>query len=142
MYLFEEIMDSYTEGIENILKKATSGMEAIEELIRFHFRFGEQRSQELKVVMRDFPSNLIEFGSPFREKVTERLSRIMDVTKECIERGLKDGSIRDLSPEETSFIIQGILIGVSRLKLMGPLRVPNLSSQVIDLCRRGLAKPN
>ncbi len=141
MYIFDEMMEAYIEGIETRVRNATNGIEAIEELIRFHFRFSEERSEEVSVVIRDFPYRLVELGSPFREVVAARLFRVMNLIMECIEQGQMDGSIRDLFPEETAFILQGMLNGLSRVKLLGPLKLPELSAQLVDFCCHGLARP-
>jgi len=139
-YIFDEMMDVYVEGIKTRLIKGISGLDAIEELIRFHFRFSEERSEELTVVIRDFPFRITEPGSPLREVVTSGLLRVTNIIRECIEMGQKDGSIRDISPTEAAFTIQGMLNGLSRFKLLGHLTVPDLSEQVVDFCLHGLAR--
>lgn len=139
IYIFDEMIEMYIEGTETVVKKAASGLEAIEGLVRFHFRFSEERSEELSVVIRDFPYSLLEIGSPFGDLIASGLFRVINLIKECIKRGQRDGSIRDISAEETAFILQGMLNGLSRLKLLGPIRLPELSAQVVDFCRHGLA---
>jgi AcrR family transcriptional regulator len=140
VYLFEEMMDLYIEGAKSWIEKAKSGLEAIEELVSFHFLFSEQRAEELMVVIRDFPFTVMKQGSPFREVANTHFFRVVNIIRECIEQGQADGSIRDIPSEKTALILQGMLYGLSRFKLLGPLELPDLSSQVVDLCRFGLGK--
>jgi AcrR family transcriptional regulator len=136
--IFEQLMDAYLEGFEAAAKQAGNGLDAIEKAIRFHFRFSDDRSKEVSVMVRDFPSDITDLGSPHREVVTGGLMRLMDLWTKLIEQGKKDGSIRQMPAQEATFILRGLLIGLSRLKLLGPIKPPDLSAQVIDFCRRGL----
>ena len=138
VYVFEEMMEQYIEGAKSWVKKANTGLEALEELVGFHFLFSEQRAEDLMVVIRDFPFTIMKEGSPFREVANTYFFKVVDLIRECIEQGQADGSIRHISPEKTALILEGMLYGLSRLKLLGPLELPDLSSEVVDLCRFGL----
>ena len=140
MFIFEGMMALYIEEAETLVQEAGSGLEAIEKWILFHFRFSEERAEELMVVIRDFPFTLMQKDSPFREVVITHFFRLMNLMRRCIERGQIDGSVRKLPPEETAFILLGMLNGLSRLTLLGPIKMPALSSRVIDFCRHGLCK--
>ena len=140
VYVFEEMMELYIEGARSWVEKAKSGLEAIEEIVSFHFLFSEQRAEELMVVIRDLPFTIMKEESPFREVASTHFFEVVNLIKECIEQGQADGSIRDVHPEKTALILQGMLYGLSRLKLLGPLELPDLSLQLIDLCRFGLGK--
>lgn len=140
MHILEEMINIYLKGMEEEINGASSGMEALEKIIRFHFRISEERSKEFLVLIRDIPFNLLKPDSSYWEVVTARISLTIELLKDCIERGQRDGSIRDLPAEEAAFIMRGMLIGLCRLGLLGHLKMPDLSSEVIDFCRHGLAK--
>ena len=134
------MINTYIEGIEAIVKKPKTGLEAIENIIFFHLRFSEERSEAFLIIMRDFPFDLMRSGSPTREMIDDRSARILNLISECIEQGRKDGSIRDLPPEKTAFILRGMLHGLSRLQMLWSPSIPDLTSEVIDFCRHGLGK--
>jgi AcrR family transcriptional regulator len=140
IHILKEMIDTYIDGVQVITKKAKTGLEAIESVITFHFRFSEERSREFLVIIRDFPFSLMEPGMPAREMIASRSARTLDIMSKCIERGQRDGSIRELSPEKTASIIRGMLNGISRLQMLGPLPMPELASDVLNFCRHGLAR--
>jgi len=140
MNIFEEIMDTYFVEIESRARKANSGLEAIEKIVDSHFRFIEERSKEFLVILRDLPFRLLEQNSPFRDVIAAYLLRVLKLFKDCIDQGKKDGSIRDLPSEKGAFILQGVLNGLCRQKLLAPLKSPDLRQEVLDFCRYGLGR--
>ena len=140
LHILKEMMDAYIEEMGAIVEKAGSGLEAIEQLIYFHSRYSEKRSKEFLLVIRNFPFELMKEGSAAREFIVDRSAQILNLLQSCIERGRSDGSIRELKAEKTAIIIAGMLNGVSRLKMLGTLPVPDLTSEMIDFCRYALAK--
>ena len=142
IYILQGMLDTYINRIEAIANRADTGLEAIEDMIHFHFQFSEERSKEFLVVIRDFPFDLMKPGSHAREMIADRSAQISALMRECLERGEKDGSIRELSAEKTVWILRGMLNGISRLKMLGALPIPELTSEVINFCHQGLAKRN
>jgi AcrR family transcriptional regulator len=140
-HIINDMVDTYIEKVEAITENARTGLEAIEDIIHFHFRFSEENSKEFLVAIRDFPFDLMKPGAHFWEMIAERNAYISTLMKRCIERGQKDGSIREFNPEKAVFIIRGMLNGISRSKLLGTLRMPGLTSEVLDFCRNGLGTP-
>lgn len=51
----------------------------------------------------------------------------------------KDGSIRDVEVDKTAFILRGLLIGLTRQRLLGPIDLPDLSEEAVDFCHQSLA---
>jgi AcrR family transcriptional regulator len=138
--IFEEIVDIYIDGIESQRKEASDGLEAIENVISFHIRFIEERSEEVLVILRDLPFQLMEQSSPFRETVTDLIHRVLRIFKDCIDQGKKDGTIRDLPSEKMAFILHGMLIGLSRQEFLSPIKSPDISKEVLNFCRYGLGR--
>jgi len=58
VHILNHMIDAYLEGIEAAVNKAHTGLEAIENIVYFHFRFSEENSDEFLVVIRDFPFEL------------------------------------------------------------------------------------
>ena len=140
-HIINHMINTYTERIEAITKDAKTGLQSIEDIIHFHLRFSEENSKEFLVAMRDFPFDLMKPGSHFWEMIAERNAYISTLMKTCIERGQKDGSIREFNPEKAVFIIRGMLNGISRSRLLGTPGMPELTSEVLDFCRNGLGTP-
>jgi len=140
IHILKEMIDTYIEGIQVITEKTKTGLEAIENIISFHFRFSKENSKEFLVVIRDFPYNLMETGMPGREMIADRSAQVLTLMSKCIARGQSDGSIRELPPEKTASILRGMLNGLSRLQMLGPLPMPDMTTDIVDFCRHGLAR--
>ncbi|MDY6844372.1 MAG: TetR/AcrR family transcriptional regulator [Thermodesulfobacteriota bacterium] len=140
MSIIDEMMESYIQEIKSRLKNAASGLEAIEEWVHFHFRFSEERSEELSIMMRDFPFELMEQCSAANELLANHNTQIILLIKEYIEQGKKDGSIRALHTEKAAIMLRGMLNGISRLRTVSMQPIPPLSFEVIEFFRHGLSK--
>lgn len=140
VHILTNMMDDYIEAMERHLLRAKSGLEAIEDLIRFHFAYIEEHSRESLVIFRDIPSHILMPGFPARPLIETRTRRFIQSLRNSLERGRQDGTIRDVPVEQTIFILRGMLVGLTRLKLLGPTEVPDLRDELIDFCRRSLAK--
>lgn len=142
--ILEGMLDGYLEGAEEELRGAGSGMEAVERLVAFHFAFAQARTREVRVVLRDLPHRIVAPETASGRGLLPRFRRLEELFSRCVDRGKADGSIRDVPTEETAFLLRGLLNGLSRQRLLGPLPAPpsdSLKAQVLDLCRRTLAAP-
>jgi len=140
-YLFAELSEVYLLKIDTLIKKTETGLDALLAVVRFHFEFAENESTKFKVLSRDLPS---EFTSPDSEAgklVAKHMTVALNQIKKCIDRGRNDGSIRDVPVKETTYIIRGMLIGLSRFKIIMPRFSihPNMYSEVENFCRRSLS---
>ena len=136
--ILKEMLEQYIAEFEQTAQQELIGLQAIKKLISFHFQFGENNHEALLIVIRDFPHDLMAPGSPTRVILEDRSSHIINILKECIERGINDRSIRDLPAAKTAFIIHGLLHGISRLKMLGNMVLPDLSKEVVKFCHRSL----
>ena len=141
-HILIDMLENYIDAAKNEINSGRTGLEAIENFILFHFRFSKKRSKEVVVLTRDFPIDLLKPDSVYREKITARLNLLLDLVKNCLKKGQKDGSIQKVPIEETAFIIQGMLIGALHLKLKMPNtpKMSNVSAEVLNFCRRSLAR--
>jgi len=141
-HILIDMLENYIDAAKNEINSGRTGLEAVENFILFHFRFSKKRSKEVVVLTRDFPIDLLRPDSVYREKITARLNLSLDLVKNCLKKGQKDGSIQKIPIEETAFIIQGMLIGAFHLKLKMPNtpKMSNVSAEVLNFCRRSLAR--
>jgi AcrR family transcriptional regulator len=137
--ILEDITERYLSGCRARFESSQTGFDAVKALIGFHFEFGAKNTDALLVLIRDVPSSFSWSSAPPDQNTAYGIHRILCIWEKCIERGRRDGSLRpDLSPRETAFVIQGMLIGVSRLRLLSSLEASCLSTQATDFCIRAL----
>ncbi len=141
-HILIDMLENYIDAAKNEINSGRTGLEAIESFILFHFRFSKKRSKEVVVLTRDFPIDLLQPDSVYQEKITARLNLSLDLVKNCLKNGQKDGSIQKVPIEETAFIIQGMLIGALHLKLKMPNtpKMSHVSAEILNFCRRSLAR--
>ena len=141
-HILIDMLEDYIDGEKNEINSGRTGLEAIENFILFHFRFSKKRSKEVVVLTRDFPIDLLQPDSVYQEKITARLNLSLYLVKNCLKNGQKDGSIQKVPIEETAFIIQGMLIGALHLKLKMPNtpKMSHVSAEILNFCRRSLAR--
>ncbi len=123
--LFDETMEGYLAGIEELLAEKTTGRETLAALVRFHFRYVSGRREQYLILLRDFPVHLtverFARGRPQRQK----LDRITDLFSRVLARGKGDGTLCLAFPVmDTAEMLRGSFYGTTRLKMLGLLRAP------------------
>jgi len=137
--VFHGIMETYQEGLEKAVKEADTGFEALEAILRFHFIFTETNAERFLVVLRDFPFYFAQSDPENRDRVRRKVQRTVGFIREALERGRSDGSIREVPVEETAHVLRGLMHGLIRQKLLGPLNIPVGADDVIAFCQQALA---
>ncbi|MDY6832697.1 MAG: TetR/AcrR family transcriptional regulator [Thermodesulfobacteriota bacterium] len=137
--ILEDVAERYLSGCRARLENCRTGLDAVKALIGFHFEFGTENTDALLVLIRDVPGSFCQKFALTNQNSSNGMYKILCIWEKCIERGRRDGSLRhDLSPRETAFVIQGMLIGISRLRLLTSLEASCLSTQATDFCIRAL----
>ncbi|MBE0577427.1 MAG: TetR/AcrR family transcriptional regulator [Desulfuromonadales bacterium] len=139
--ILENILNEYLQDMEEVASVTQSGLMTVENLIRCSTHFRQTRSLELLVLMRDFPADLIKPDSPQMMFIIEFFKRFYDLFKNAIDRGQKDGSIRKISSEKYTHILLGMLSGMDRHILLGPLPTPALTEEIVSFCCSALSPP-
>lgn len=133
------VFDLHGHGAAKSVAAAPTGIAAAEALVRWYFAFMRSHSRHLLVVLRDLPPRLLQPGTAGHEALASRLGRLMGVFAACLERGRRDGTIRPVPELETAHLLRGLLYGVTRLTLLGPLDLPDLEETTVAFCRVALA---
>lgn len=123
--LFDETMDGFLAGIEDLLARETTGRETLAALARFLFDYVSRHQEQYLILLRDFPVHLtverFSKGSPQREK----LDRITELFSRVLARGKADGTLDLPFPvRETAEMLRGTFYGTTRLKMLGLIQAP------------------
>jgi len=138
LFILDDILGKYLADMEEIAQAPLGGLEAIKALIRNSTLFRQTHSQELLVLMRDFPADLIHTDSMQMGVIVQFFTRLHGAFRNCLERGQQDGSIRKLDAEKYAHILLGMLSGLDRHILLSPLLAPELTEEIIEFCHRAL----
>ncbi len=139
LHVLQEMTESYLQNSWHQTEKCSTGLEAVQALIEFHFQFSIENSEALVVLLRDVPNSFLQEGQQSNQTMKFGLERVITLLAKCIDRGKQDRTIRrDISSRETAFLLHGMLTGVSRLQLLGPIEVPDLRDQIMDFCLQAI----
>jgi len=119
--LLTEMTESYISGSRDRMNDCPTGLDAIKAIIRFHFQFSRENSDALAVLIRDFPFSVPRRSEEVSKFRKNGVNSVTGLWEECIDRGKKDGSIREVPSMETAISLTGMLTGVSRLQILGPM---------------------
>ena len=142
--LFDETMDGFLEGIEELLASGMTGRETLSALARFLFDYVSLHQEQYLILLRDFPVHLtvehLAKESPQREK----LNRITELFSLILSRGKTDGTLSLPFPvRDTAEMLRGTFYGTTRLKMLGLIRTPfpRLARMVESYWLKALAPP-
>jgi AcrR family transcriptional regulator len=123
--LFDETMEGFLSGIEEILAGGRTGRESLSALVRFHFGYVSRHGEQFLILLRDFPIHMtvehLAAGSPQRV----RIDRITDLFSRVLARGKSDGTLHLPFPvRETAEMLRGTFYGTTRLKMLDLIQAP------------------
>jgi len=123
--LFDETIDGFLAGIEELLAREATGRETLGALARFLFDYVSRHQEQYLILLRDFPVHLMveQFskGSPQREK----LDRVTELFSRVLARGRADGTLELPFPaRDTAEMLRGTFYGTTRLKMLGLIQAP------------------
>ncbi|MDY6879178.1 MAG: TetR/AcrR family transcriptional regulator [Desulfatiglans sp.] len=132
--ILEKMTEYYLSGSRSSVQNCRTGLDAVKAYIRFHFEFSIEHSDALAVLVRTLPFSIIQSGDESFEVLKQGINSVIGLWEKCIDQGKKDGTIRDIPTKETAHLLRGMLIGVSRSRVLGTIEVPDLGSHVVDFC--------
>ena len=142
--LFDETMEGFLSGIEEILAGGRTGREALSALVRFHFGYVSRHRERFLILLRDFPVHLavehLAAGSPQRVRV----DRITELFSRVLARGKSDGTLHLPFPvRETAEMLRGSFYGTTRLKMLDLIQapLPRLARMMESYWQKALAPP-
>jgi len=140
LHIFEEKTALYLSGSRIRAENCSTGLNAIKALINFHFEFSVEHSDALVILIRDFPSSLVQSKENLCPTRKTNFNRVISLLEKCINRGKLDGTIMNVPTRETAIIIQGMLNSISRLQMLGPIDIPDLTCHLMEFCIRAIGR--
>lgn len=134
----DELVREYVQGIKDAAQGPGNGWESLERVLRFSMAFLKESADAISISFREtrvLGKEANELHDHFRDLMQE----IINVKQRCIERGMKDGSMRQVIPYETAFLLHIIIKGIHHSQMHGLLEVPDLDNEVVEFCRRSLS---
>lgn len=141
--LLQQTTGVYLRDAQDILEAAPNGLQSILDLIERHLEFCTDHQEELKILLRDIPADVLQQNSSVLQTGTSELMQRLQFTyHEALERGIYDTSIRPLEPESAAWIVHSCIYGLIKHIIFGTPVPPNLHRETLDFFRYSLANAN
>jgi len=141
--LLQQTTGAYLKDAQDILEAAPNGLQGVLDLIERHLEFCTDHQEELKILLRDIPADVLQQNSTLLQTGTsELMQRLQSTYHEALERGIKDTSIRPLEPESAAWIVHSCIYGLIKHIIFGTPVPPNLRRETLEFFRRSLANPD
>ncbi len=137
----DELVLSYVKGIEAAADGPGTGWECLERVLNFSLSFLGERSDSIAVAFRE--TRVLDTDSnDLHVYFSSLMQKIINAKRECIRKGVNDGSIRAVTPENTALLLHFLIIGMHHTQVHGLLKIPDISGEIVEFCRRSLAVQN
>lgn len=140
-HIIGHILGLYLEGTEKAKADAANGFDEVLNLITLHFRLADTNPLEFIVVLRDLPPTAGDGTPRVNPSINERAEKMFSRYKSAIERGMADGSIRELPVAATASVIIGMVIGMLRQQFFSPRKICDMKSlraEALSFCARSI----
>lgn len=142
LYLLEQTTEAYLHDAQDIIEAAPSGLQAVLDLVDKHLEFCAAHEEELKILLRDIPADVLQQNSSMLQTGTRHLmSQLQNTYHEALKRGIDDKSIRTLEPQTAAWIVHSCIYGLIKHIFFGTPAPDNLRGEALDFFRHSLANP-
>lgn len=131
------LVDDLMEYLTDEIRKADSGIEGIQLFMKSYLSYTLQHRNTFPVLLRCSPFSDVQIDMD-RTKISIKFQQLLNIIRECVERGIEDGSIRDLSIDDTTTIVYSNIVGTVRTRFLSPYDLPNLYEETTEFVVRSI----
>ena len=127
----------YLAGVKEAEEGPGTGWNALERILIFNQRFRKERYDSIVVATRE--TRLVDTDEEgLHEHFCGLMGQIIEIQSRCIQKGITDGSIREVPAHLTAFLIHILLNGIVHVQTQGVFTLPDLDDEIVEFCRRSL----
>lgn len=119
------------------IRKAESGIEGVQLFMKSYLSYTLQHRNTFPVLLRCSPFSDVQIDMD-RTRISIKFQQLLNIIRECVERGIEDGSIRDLSIDDTTTIVYSNIVGTVRTRFLSPYDLPNLYEETTEFVVRSI----
>lgn len=108
------LISNLSTELQQRIDDAPTAMDALELVIDGFFDFARS-NPDYWVLVRSSPIQFIEKDSEFFKPVASSILSMTTMARQLLARGVKDGSMREVPTEETSYLMIGMMFGALRI---------------------------
>jgi AcrR family transcriptional regulator len=132
-----DVLHELIQTIKTNLQGVPNGLEAVRIFANTYFDFARNPRQDFMVLVRCSPFSDLKTTED-KEVMIRTFSELYDILRNCVELGVKDGTIRPVDPQRTSVLVFCNLVGGIRHGLLTPYGDDNLFEDIVEFVIYGL----
>ncbi len=136
--IFSRAGETFYKRMTAAVAAKSTGIEKIEAILRFNASFARNHSRQLLIFFRVFPDRLSCGDSPLHSLLTAIRQQVIDLIRECLLTGIKDGTISITDPEQTAYLLDSLMFGMTHIQLFHPEETPDMTDSAVNFFRRAL----
>lgn len=136
--IFSRAGSVYVSELRKTIAQHDTGMEKIKAAISFNREYSKHHNHQILIFLRIFP-DLTDTQTPERQLVESVRSQVIEIIRQCLNTGVKDGTIECGNLDETAWVINSLIFGITHMNLMASAGMPDLTGNAVAFCQRALA---
>ena len=132
-----DVLEHFIEVLHTATQEAETGYEGVISFCRAYLDFSIDKSSNWLVLVRCSPYSDMKTKTD-RDLMMEKFQNVPRILEEELQRGIRDGSIRDLDAADTAQVIIALMVGVNRTRVLTPYAPPSLYSEAINFVSRAI----
>ncbi|MFW6081077.1 MAG: TetR/AcrR family transcriptional regulator [Desulfosalsimonas sp.] len=136
--IFSRSGSTYLEELRRTIEDCDTGIEKIEAVIRFNKDYSIHHSQQIIIFLRVFPDQIRDPRSSERSLMEAVRAQVIEIIKQSLAAGVEDGTIECDNIEETAWVINSLIFGITHMDLIQSADMPELTGNSVKFCRRAL----
>lgn len=132
-----DVLQNFHVKLQEATAQSQDGLHAILDYCKAYLDFSVDPKTNWLVLVRCSPYSDMKTSSD-RDIMKDKFLEIHHVLIDCIKRGLDDGSIAKVDPEQTALIIVSVMVGVNRTRVLTPYAHEGFYDHALDFVRLAL----
>lgn len=133
----KSIISAFNEHQKN--NNNSNGLEMVEAAIDFYLNLTLDKQDQFLMLHRHFPYQIAETNNVCRDYLESIYNCLVGIFEKGIVQGIKDGSIRTSSSQNTAMLLFAMVDGVARLNTYRLYHTGSLYQDLITSCRNMLS---
>ena len=135
LHIFEDVISAHAKEIQNFSYEKISGLDALLEYTILCNKLRKKKGRTLFFILPNFVPSLLHHNDKTRTVFYDFFHGSVKLLENMINKGMEDGSIREVDSHEAAHLIFALFIGINKHMTLPEESSPDLSEISIDFIR-------
>ncbi|MBI9111992.1 TetR/AcrR family transcriptional regulator [Maridesulfovibrio ferrireducens] len=131
------MVEDLMEYLNAEISETTSGIDGVAAFMKSYLYYTLKHRNTFPILLRCSPFSDVQIDMD-RTRIALKFQQLLNIIRECVNRGIEDGSIRELSIDDTTTIIYSNIVGTVRTRFLSPYDLPNLYEETTEFVTRSI----